>query len=80
MTIIDRTAHSPASYRVRQREPGEVDLAVLHQTAMAVLPHSVLAGGANSCVITFAATGGTPDLAEVSAGAGTLYISYEAVA
>lgn len=32
MTIIDHTAASPERYRVRDREPQEVDLIVLHQT------------------------------------------------
>lgn len=32
MLITDRTAHSPAEYRSRMREPAEVDLVVLHQT------------------------------------------------
>lgn len=30
--MIDRTAESPTQYRVRTRDPAEVDLAVLHQT------------------------------------------------
>lgn len=51
-----------------------------YPAAAGALVGVMVAGGANSCVITFAATGGTPNLAEVSAGAGTLYISYEAVA
>jgi hypothetical protein len=29
---VDRTAYSPEDYRVRMRDPDEVDLAVLHQT------------------------------------------------
>ena len=33
LRLVDRTACSPASYRVRERAPGEVDLVVLHQTA-----------------------------------------------
>ncbi len=34
MDLIDRTAHAPAEFRVRVRRPGEVDLVVLHQTAV----------------------------------------------
>lgn len=30
--VIDRTAASPATYRVRERDPAEIDLVVLHQT------------------------------------------------
>jgi hypothetical protein len=30
--VIDRTADSPAAYRIRTRDPDEVDLVVLHQT------------------------------------------------
>lgn len=34
---VDRTEHSPQEYRVRTREPREVDLVVLHQTGT---PHT----------------------------------------
>jgi hypothetical protein len=34
VSLVDRTAHAPTDFRGRIREPGEVDLAVLHQTAV----------------------------------------------
>jgi hypothetical protein len=47
-----------------------------YPTAAGALIGVTVAGGTGGVVITFAATGGTPNLAEVSAGAGTLYIDY----
>lgn len=47
--------------------------------APGVLSGAVVAGGAGGLVATFTATGGTPVLSEVSAGAGKLVVHYVAV-
>jgi hypothetical protein len=47
--------------------------------APGVLNGAVVAGGVGGLIVTFTATGGTPSLAEVSAGAGKAVIHFVAV-
>lgn len=43
MNLTDRTPHAPGRYRLRERDPSEVDLAVLHQTGPIFAPDKVRA-------------------------------------
>ncbi|MCY0995097.1 hypothetical protein OV203_48675 [Nannocystis sp. ILAH1] len=49
-------------------------------TAAGALIGLQVAGGAGSCVLVFAATGGSPDLADVTAGEGKLMFAYTLLA